>query len=65
MFTIKDYSFTVNPLNKADGGGWIVEYPDLHGCIGTGDTVAEALDDAKKAKEAWIESAIAEGISLP
>jgi len=59
------YSFTVRPLDEEDGGGWIVEYNDLRGCIGTGDSVEQALHDAMEAKEAWLESALENNIPIP
>jgi hypothetical protein len=35
-----DYPLTVRPLSKEDGGGWLVEYPDLPVCMSEGETIA-------------------------
>ncbi len=29
---LDQYQFTVRPLSKDEGGGYLVEYPDLPGC---------------------------------
>lgn len=48
------YKFSIRPLAEADGGGFVIEYPDLPGCASDGDTPEEALANGKKAVEAWI-----------
>ncbi|MDR3528239.1 MAG: toxin-antitoxin system HicB family antitoxin [Rhizomicrobium sp.] len=47
-----DYPFTVRPLGKEDGGGYLCEFPDLPGVMGDGGTVEEAIGDARKALKA-------------
>lgn len=44
---------------------WVVEYPDLPGCIGVGDTPEEALSEGKIHKDLWIESAVENGVKVP
>jgi antitoxin HicB len=44
---------------------WIVEYPDLPGCIGVGDTMEEALSEAEINKTLWIEAAEKMGAEVP
>lgn len=39
-------------------GGYLAYYPELPGCITTGDTVIEAVQMAEDAKRAWIEAAL-------
>ena len=68
--TLNDYlkmqfPFLARPLNEADGGGWVVEFPDLKNCIGTGETEQEALQDASKAKAAWITAVFEQGGTIP
>ena len=57
------YPFAVRP--DADDGGFIVEFPDLSYCVGTGDTTEEAIKDAMIAKEEWIKAALESGINIP
>lgn len=60
-----DYPFTVRPLAADEGGGYLVEYPDLPGCISDGETVDEAIANGIEAKRAWLAVARDEGRSIP
>ena len=33
---------------------WCVEYPDLKGCVGGGDTIEEAIADAEASKSVYL-----------
>lgn len=43
------YQFTVRPLSKAEGGGYLVEYPDIPGCMSDGETIDEAIANGREA----------------
>jgi len=43
------YQFTVRPLSKEEGGGYLVEYPDLPGCMSDGETIDEAIRNGREA----------------
>ncbi len=43
------YQFTVRPLSKEEGGGYLVEYPDIRGCMSDGDTMEEAIANGREA----------------
>lgn len=43
------YRFTVRPLSKAEGGGYLVEYPDIPGCMSDGETIEEAIANGREA----------------
>ena len=43
------YQFTVRPLSKDEGGGYLVEYPDIPGCMSDGETIEEAIANGKEA----------------
>jgi antitoxin HicB len=43
------YRFTVRPLSKDEGGGYLVEYPEIPGCMSDGETVEEAIANAREA----------------
>lgn len=58
-----DYPFTVRP--DTDDGGYIVEFPDIRYCVGTGETIEDAISDAMIAKSEWIKAAFESGISIP
>ena len=59
------YPFTVRPLTEEDGGGWLVEFPDLPGCMADGETVDDALREAVDAAQSWLETARAHGDPIP
>jgi predicted RNase H-like HicB family nuclease len=42
-----------------------VAVPDLPGCFSAGDTLDEAIDNAKEAIELWLETVIDDGASIP
>jgi antitoxin HicB len=60
-----DYPFIVRPLSADDGGGFMVEFPDLPGCMGDGETVEDAITDGFSAVKSWIKTAKMENRSIP
>jgi antitoxin HicB len=54
---IADYPFSIRHLAQEDGGGYLIEFPDLPGCMSDGETIDEAIDNGKDAVNAWIETA--------
>ncbi|MCC6368848.1 MAG: type II toxin-antitoxin system HicB family antitoxin [Bryobacterales bacterium] len=46
---LDQYQFTVRPLSKQEGGGYLVEYPDVPGCMSDGETVDEAIRNGREA----------------
>jgi antitoxin HicB len=60
-----DYPFTVSPLGAEDGGGYLIEFPDLPGCISDGETPEEAIANGRDAMRAWIATAKAHGDPVP
>jgi antitoxin HicB len=42
------YQFTVRPLSKEEGGGYLVEYPDIPGCMSDGETIEEAIANGRE-----------------
>jgi antitoxin HicB len=43
------YQFTVRPLSADEGGGYLVEYPDVPGCMSDGETIEEAISNGREA----------------
>ena len=43
------YQFTVRPLSKDEGGGYLVEYPEIPGCMSDGETIEEAVANGRDA----------------
>ena len=47
--SLDEYQFTVRPLSKEEGGGDLVEYPDIPGCMSDGETIEEAIANGREA----------------
>jgi antitoxin HicB len=45
---LASYRFTVRPLSKAEGGGFLEEYPDIPGCMSDGATIEEAIANGRE-----------------
>ena len=59
------YCFVVWLLTDEEGGGYLVEFPDLPGCMSDGETVEEAIINGVDAMQGWIEAMRAEGHPIP
>lgn len=55
------YKFTLYP---AEEGGYVIEIPDLPGCITQAETADEALAMIEDAKKGWLEIALEQGIEI-
>ena len=60
-----DYAIMVEPLWEGDGGGWLASVPALPGCMGDGETPEDALADAERAIDEWLDVAKALGREMP
>lgn len=50
-----DYAMKIYPIHLENGKTeWCVEYPDLKGCVGGGDTIEEAIADAEATKAVYL-----------
>ncbi len=61
----KNYPFTIRPLTVTDGGGYLIEYPDLPGCVSDGATIDEAIVNGQDAARSWLKTAAAHGDVIP
>jgi len=57
------YPIAIEPGN--DDCAYGVAVPDLPGCFSAGDTLDEALDNAKEAIDLWLETVIDDGGAIP
>jgi antitoxin HicB len=46
---IDEYPFTIRLLSEDDGGGYLIEFPDVPNCISDGDTPEEAIRNGRDA----------------
>jgi antitoxin HicB len=59
------YPFELRPLTKEEGGGWLITFPDLPGCMSDGDTPEEAIMNGEDALNSWLETADEFGDAIP
>jgi antitoxin HicB len=59
------YQFTVRPLSKEEGGGYLAEYPDIPGCMSDGATIEEAIANGREALRDCLEVFRESGRTIP
>ena len=67
MKVLNDYMvmpYRMEIVEDKDEGGFVISYPDLPGCITSGETIELAVANAVDAKKAWFEAALKEGIEI-
>lgn len=57
--------YHINVFYREEDRGYIADIPDLKSCSAFGETHEEALHEAILAKEAWLETARANGKPIP
>ncbi|MGM9946756.1 toxin-antitoxin system HicB family antitoxin [Floccifex sp.] len=61
-----EYSMKIYTIDFENGRTeWCVEYPDLQGCVGGGDTLQEAIEDAELSKRIYLDYLKENGINVP
>ncbi|HEB86498.1 MAG TPA: type II toxin-antitoxin system HicB family antitoxin [Gammaproteobacteria bacterium] len=60
-----DYAFDIAPLSADDGGGFLITWPDLPGCMSDGDSVEEAIENGRDAFTAWMLAYAENGRDIP
>jgi antitoxin HicB len=59
------YAATVFPLPASEGRGYLASAVGLPGCVATGETEAEALEELRDAIRSWILTARDFGDEVP
>ena len=68
MKTIEEYMklpYRIELIPDVDEGGFVVTFPDLPGCLSTGETIEEAYKNAEDAKHEWLMSAMEDHLPIP
>jgi antitoxin HicB len=60
-----EYRSAVRPLTEDEGGGYLIEFPDLPGCMSDGETIEEAIVNGEDAKRCWIAAMKEAGRPIP
>jgi antitoxin HicB len=64
-FPFEAYTHIVSPLSIEDGGGFLITFPDLPGCMSDGETIAEVIENGRDAFGAWISAQTDMGRPIP
>lgn len=60
------YPFEIRYLSEEEGGGgYLISFPDLPGCISDGDTIEETIKNGIDAMHSWIGTAKEFNDSIP
>ena len=68
MKTIEEYMrlpYKLEIVRDTEEGGYVGSYPELRGCITTGQTIAELAANAEDARRESLRTAMEEGIAIP
>ena len=64
-YLFEAYSHVISQIPKEDGGGFLITFPDLPGCMSDGGTEAEAVANGKDAFKAWVSARKDAGKEIP
>ena len=67
MKTLNEYmamTYRMEIVEDKDEGGYVISYPDLPGCITSGETIEEAVENATDAKKEWFIAALEDGVEI-
>ena len=64
-YPFESYTHVVSPLSKEEGGGFLITFPDLPGCMSDGETEVDALRNGRDAFESWVAACVDAGHSVP
>lgn len=64
-YPFEAYSHIISQLPKEDGGGFLITFPDLPGCMSDGATEAEAVANGRDAFKAWVSARKDAGKAIP
>jgi antitoxin HicB len=59
------YPFEIRPLTAAEGGGFLIMYPDFSDCVSDGETPEEAIVNGTQALKATIAALKARALPVP
>lgn len=64
-YPFEAYAHIVEPLSDEDGGGYLISFPDLPGCMSDGETPEEAVINGRDAFSAWMSARAHIGKPIP
>jgi antitoxin HicB len=64
-FQFEDYAHIIEPISLDEGGGFLITFPDLPGCMADGATEAEAIENGRDAFLSWVSAVADIGDPIP
>jgi antitoxin HicB len=64
-YPFEAYPHVVEPLSEEDGGGFLITFPDLPGCMSDGESIDEAIANGRDAFSAWMSARADMGKPIP
>lgn len=64
-YPFEAYPHVVEPLTEEDGGGYLITFPDLPGCISDGESIEAAVANGRDAFSAWMSARAHLGKPIP
>lgn len=64
-FSFEEYMHEMTPLSEEDGGGFMITFPDLPGCMSDGETIEEAIQNGRDAFEVYVAALVDMGRPVP
>lgn len=68
QMTLQDYldlEYPFHVIADQDDGGYVIDFPDLPGCMTQVETLSELPEMVEEARTLWIETAYEDGIDIP
>lgn len=67
-YKLEDYmnlSYKLEIIKDTEDNSYVASYPELPGCLSSGNTIAEAIHNIEDAKENWLMAAMEDNIDIP
>ena len=64
-YPFEAYAHIIEPIPANDGGGFLITFPDLPGCMADGTTEVEAIEAGRDAFLSWVSAVTDMGDVIP
>ncbi|MBF0136479.1 MAG: type II toxin-antitoxin system HicB family antitoxin [Magnetococcales bacterium] len=64
-YPFEAYTHIISPLSEEEGGGFLLTFPDLPGCMADGETETEAVLHGRDAFASWVSARVDTGKAIP
>ena len=64
-YKFEEYMHEITSLPDEEGGGFLITFPDLPGCMADGESIEETVTNGRDAFGAWISAVLDMGKPVP